>query len=61
MNYTECMEYISSFDRKGKRIADLSRAESLMELVGNPHRHLRFIHIAGTNGKGSMDFSPLLI
>lgn len=54
MNYTECMEYISSFDRKGKRIADLSRAESLMELVGNPHRHLRFIHIAGTNGKGSM-------
>jgi dihydrofolate synthase / folylpolyglutamate synthase len=25
----------------------------LLELVGNPHRQLRFIHVAGTNGKGS--------
>lgn len=48
------MEYISSFDRKGKRITDLSRAKKLMELVGNPHKSLKFIHIAGTNGKGSM-------
>lgn len=48
------MEYISSFDRKGKRISDLSRARRLMELVGNPQESLEFIHIAGTNGKGSM-------
>lgn len=54
MNYNECMEYINSFDRKGKRISDLSRAEKLMELVGNPQKELEFIHIAGTNGKGSM-------
>ncbi len=54
MNYNECMEYISSFDRKGSRTNDLSRAVKLMEIVGNPQKSLRFIHIAGTNGKGSM-------
>lgn len=56
------MEYISSFDRKGKRISDLSRARELMRLVGEPHKKLRFIHIAGTNGKGSMAqmFSEIL-
>lgn len=54
MNFNECMEFIESFDRKGKRIADLSRAKELMKIVGNPEKKLRFIHIAGTNGKGSM-------
>lgn len=54
MNFKECMEYIGSFDRKGTRITDLSRARALMELVGNPQKKLRFVHIAGTNGKGSM-------
>lgn len=54
MNFNECMEYISSFDRKGKRTADLSRASELMRIVGNPQERLEFIHIAGTNGKGSM-------
>lgn len=48
------MAFIESFDRKGSRIADLSRAEALMELVENPHKKLKFVHIAGTNGKGSM-------
>jgi len=56
------MEYISSYDRKGKRISDLSRARALMDLVGNPQDSLKFIHIAGTNGKGSMAqmFSEIL-
>ena len=62
MNFSECMEYISSYDRKGKRISDLSRARALMDLVGNPQDSLKFIHIAGTNGKGSMAqmFSEIL-
>lgn len=56
------MEYISSYDRKGRRISDLSRARALMDLVGNPQDSLKFIHIAGTNGKGSMAqmFSEIL-
>jgi dihydrofolate synthase/folylpolyglutamate synthase len=32
---------------------DLSNAIQLLELVGNPHKKLKFIHIAGTNGKGT--------
>lgn len=32
----------------------LERIKYLMELMGNPHKNLEFIHIAGTNGKGSI-------
>lgn len=31
----------------------LERVEALLQRLGNPHHHLRFIHVAGTNGKGS--------
>ncbi|MBR1392595.1 MAG: bifunctional folylpolyglutamate synthase/dihydrofolate synthase [Ruminococcus sp.] len=48
------VDYISTFSRLGKRITDLSRISALMELVGRPQDRLKFIHIAGTNGKGSM-------
>ncbi|MEK8131342.1 folylpolyglutamate synthase/dihydrofolate synthase family protein [Paenibacillus filicis] len=32
----------------------LERMEKIMELLDNPHRRLKFIHVAGTNGKGSV-------
>ncbi|UUZ84395.1 hypothetical protein LJK88_12285 [Paenibacillus sp. P26] len=32
----------------------LERMQRMMELLDNPHRRLKFIHIAGTNGKGSV-------
>ena len=32
----------------------LSRMEVLLEKLGNPQNHLKFIHVAGTNGKGSV-------
>lgn len=53
MNYRECMDYISSYSKSGAKVTDLSRAEDLMERIGNPEKRLKFIHIAGTNGKGS--------
>src|SRR5690606_7722465 len=31
----------------------LDRMQLLMEKLGHPHRRLKFIHVAGTNGKGS--------
>ena len=31
----------------------LEHTEELLDKIGNPHLHLKFIHIAGTNGKGS--------
>lgn len=32
----------------------LSRIELLLELLGNPQNQLKFVHVAGTNGKGSV-------
>ncbi|MEF9925681.1 MAG: hypothetical protein RR757_04005, partial [Raoultibacter sp.] len=31
----------------------LERIAELLELLGNPQQALRFVHVAGTNGKGS--------
>lgn len=53
MNIKETMEFINSFSKSGKPVNDLSRAENLMRLVGNPEKPLKFVHVAGTNGKGS--------
>lgn len=52
MNYEQALEYIHSvnwtFCKPG-----LERITALCEALGNPQKKLRFIHIAGTNGKGS--------
>ena len=32
----------------------VERVEALLDAMGNPHRHLRTVHVAGTNGKGSV-------
>lgn len=53
MTYNECMDFIGSYSRLGGKITDLSRAQELMEHIGNPEKKLKFVHIAGTNGKGS--------
>ncbi len=52
MNYTEAIEYIHSvnwmFCKPG-----LERVEALCRALGDPQDSLKFIHVAGTNGKGS--------
>lgn len=52
MNYTQAIDYIHSVSWKGSR-PGLARIEKLMSLCGNPQNKLRFVHVAGTNGKGS--------
>lgn len=52
MNVNEAIEYIHSVFWKGS-IPGLSRTLTLLEKMGNPHKDLKYIHIAGTNGKGS--------
>lgn len=52
MNVNEAIEYIHSVFWKGS-IPGLSRTQELLKLMGNPEKKLKFIHIAGTNGKGS--------
>ena len=54
MTYEEAMAYIGSFSRSGAPVTDLSRIGSLLHRLGDPHKSLSFIHIAGTNGKGSV-------
>ena len=52
MNAQEAIAYIHSFFWKGS-IPGLSRTQELLRRMGNPEKKLKFIHIAGTNGKGS--------
>ena len=52
MNYSEAMEFLNSSSKFGMKLG-LDRITKMLELLGNPHKGLKFIHIAGTNGKGS--------
>jgi dihydrofolate synthase/folylpolyglutamate synthase len=52
MDYQQAIDYISSFGRFGSR-PGLERMEWLLQQLGHPEQQLRFVHIAGTNGKGS--------
>jgi dihydrofolate synthase/folylpolyglutamate synthase len=52
LNYNECIEYIHSTHKFGIKLG-LDNIKRLLELLGNPQEHLKFVHIAGTNGKGS--------
>ncbi len=52
MNYQEALGYIHSVQWRGSRLG-LSRTRELMALLGNPEERLQYVHIAGTNGKGS--------
>ncbi|MCR5482636.1 MAG: bifunctional folylpolyglutamate synthase/dihydrofolate synthase [Clostridia bacterium] len=50
---TNAVEKIHQFERFGSRLG-LERMNRLLELLGNPEKSLRVIHVAGTNGKGSV-------
>jgi dihydrofolate synthase/folylpolyglutamate synthase len=52
MNYQETVEYLVNLDVFGWH-PGLARIEKLMEVLGNPEKEMRFVHIGGTNGKGS--------
>ncbi len=53
MKYAECMEYVEECQGFGS-VPGLENTRRLLERLGNPERLLRFVHIAGTNGKGSV-------
>ncbi len=52
MNYNEALEYIHSVEWLGSR-PGLSRTQELLSKLGNPEKGMKYIHVAGTNGKGS--------
>jgi dihydrofolate synthase/folylpolyglutamate synthase len=47
----EFKSYANSF--QAVTVPGLARVGALCDMLGNPERELKFIHIAGTNGKGS--------
>lgn len=52
MQYEEALEAINSLRHFGAR-PGLERIEKLLFLLGSPQKKLKFVHVAGTNGKGS--------
>jgi len=52
MTVAQALDYIHSVCWKGM-MPGLERIIELLEKMGNPHKELKYIHIAGTNGKGS--------
>ena len=52
MNCEEAIAYIHSLYWRGSKLG-LERVRELCRLLGNPQNGLKFIHVAGTNGKGS--------
>ena len=49
----EAMHFLESLHFSGIKLG-LDTTRKMLELVGNPELKLRFIHVAGTNGKGSV-------
>ena len=52
MTYAQAIQFLYSLRIFGAKFG-LENTFKLAELTGNPHHQLRFIHVAGTNGKGS--------
>jgi dihydrofolate synthase/folylpolyglutamate synthase len=52
MEYTEALEYINGTSWLGKKPC-LDRITQLLAKLGDPQDGIKFVHIAGTNGKGS--------
>ena len=53
MNYNETLTFIHSLGNFGKA-PTLDRIKKVLEALGNPQNDFSAIHIAGTNGKGSV-------
>lgn len=52
MSYEETLKYIHNVKWQGSK-PGLERTKQLLKSLGNPEKELKFVHIAGTNGKGS--------
>lgn len=52
MNYQQAIDYIHGIERFGSK-PGLARTKELLKHLGSPEKSLKFVHVAGTNGKGS--------
>ena len=51
--YEEAVRYLYSLQKYGIKFG-LSKTSNLLRALGNPHKGQKYIHIGGTNGKGSV-------
>ena len=52
MTAEQAIRYIENYGWSTTRLG-LGRTRQLLEALGNPEKKLKFIHVAGSNGKGS--------
>lgn len=53
MNYSEAVKYCESFSNN-KSSLSLDNIKNVLNMLGNPENACKYIHVAGTNGKGSV-------
>mgnify|MGYP000414668159 CR=1 FL=1 len=53
MNYAEAEEYINQIPRFSK-VKSEENVDEILALFGHPEKKFAYIHVAGTNGKGSV-------
>jgi len=54
MNYEESRAYIRAAELKKGIVLGLENMREMMRRLGNPQDELKYVHVAGTNGKGSV-------
>ena len=52
-SYQEAVRYLFSLQKYGIKFG-LSKTSNLLKVFGNPHKGQKYVHFAGTNGKGSV-------
>lgn len=52
ISYKDALDFIHGLNRFGTKLG-LNNITKLLELLGNPHKDINIVHVAGTNGKGS--------
>ncbi len=53
LSYSEALEYLYGLQKYGIKFG-LTKTANILQALGDPHRGRKYIHIAGTNGKGSV-------
>ncbi len=60
MDYSEAWTFLDNLQFFKIKLG-LDSMSRFLEKVGNPHKEMRFIHVAGTNGKGSVSMTLLTL
>lgn len=60
MNFQEAQQYLDDLQQHKLKLG-LEAMENFLETVSRPDKKLRFVHVAGTNGKGSVSVNIVTI